>query len=201
MITRLITSLRVRGGRLLTVPIRRRLGRQITALDRQGYALVANNCVAGLLYEMAGLPKRTPTAGLFFRDDAFATFLDALADDGLDAWPPVSADTLGVDPASGRPAIFRAGKPAVVFLHYADPAQAADKWNARLPRLAGRRIVVIASLRDGLEQNMLTHVQRRFAHLFVIGPSPAPPADEVILQLWLLRRLSAFLDEVILDDR
>ena len=53
MIKKVRTALRFHGGRLLTTRIRRRLGQQINVLDRQGYALVANNCVAGLLYEMA----------------------------------------------------------------------------------------------------------------------------------------------------
>ena len=197
---RLRRAVELRYRRLRTLLIRRRLGRLVARLDTAGYVLVANNCVAGILYETAGLPKRTPTVGMFFRGDAYAAFLDGLADRNLSAWTPIRADELVTDERTGSPVLMRGGKPAVVFLHYHDPAVAAEKWNDRFSRLEGREPIVIASLRDGIEEAMLARAKAHFRHLFVIGPAPAPPADAVILDARLLDRLAAFLDGVLRAD-
>lgn len=180
--------------------VRRRLSRIVVQLDRHNFVLVANNCVAGLLYEIASLPKKTPTVGMFFRGDAYPSFLDALADNDLSSWAPIHADELLTDEKTNSPVLLREGKPAVVFLHYRDPVVAAEKWNSRFHRLDGRKPIIIASLRDGIEDTMLTRAQTRFRNLFVIGPSPAPPADEVILDVRLLQRLASFLDDVLCND-
>lgn len=195
-LARIRDAITLRYRRLQTVSTRRRLRRTVARLDAAGYVLVANNCVAGLLYEIAALQKRTPTVGMFFRGDAYATFLDGLAGHDLSAWTPIYADELVTDERSGSPVLMRNGKPAIVFLHYRDPVIAAEKWNSRFHRLDGREPIVIASLRDGIEEAMLARAKIRFRHMFVIGPTPAPPADEVILNARLLHRLATFLEDI-----
>lgn len=170
------------------------------ALDRRGFALLANNCVAGLLYELAELPKRTPTVGIFFRDDAFPAFLDDYARGNLTGWTPVNAADLVVDQASECPMLLHQSKPAIVFLHYRDPEIAAQKWNSRFSRLDARKMIVIASLRDGLEAPMLSRLSSQYDDVFVIGPAPAPPAELVMLDRALLRRLTKFFDGILVRD-
>lgn len=200
IVIRLRTAFRVRLSRLTTIAIRQRLSRQMILLDQRGFSLIANNCVAGLLYEMASLPKRTPTIGLFFRNAAFPSFLKDLADGDLSAWTPINADALGVDKRSGFPALIQDRKLAIVFLHYHNPIIAAQKWNDRFARIVGRKIIVVASLRDGLISAMLTEIPACFQDVFVIGPAPAPPADEVLLNRGVLQRLSLFFDGVLARD-
>ncbi|MEG3123110.1 DUF1919 domain-containing protein [Sphingomonas sp. GB1N7] len=199
-LTHIRTSLSVRANTVMTISVRRRLGNQMIALDQRGFALLANNCVAGLLYELAALPKRTPTVGIFFRDEAFPAFLDDYARGDLTAWTPVNAADLAVDPVSECPMLLHQGKPAIIFLHYRDPQIAARKWNGRFSRLDGRKPIVIASLRDGLEAPMLSRIPSQYDDIFVIGPAPAPPAELVMLNRPLLRRLAKFFDGILARD-
>ena len=201
MFRRLTNALSFRARLLATLPIRSRLGRQVRELDASGFALISNNCLAGQLYEMAGRPKATPTAGLYFIGDSYGHFLDDLADGKADAWSSIDPGQLTIYGPQNC-AMLRTGDEAgIVFLHYPDPKVAARKWNDRFPRLEGRERVVIASLRDGIEERMLNRAKSQYRHLFIAGPAPAPPADEFALDRRWLKQLAQFFDRVLATKR
>jgi len=196
MFRRLLNAIGYRAKLLATLPIRRRLGRQVRALDGGGFALISNNCLAGQLYEMARLRKATPTAGIYFLGNSFARFLDDLADDETATWAHIEPAQLGVHESQQCPILWTDDGAGIVFLHYPDPTVASRKWNNRFRRLAGRKLVVITSLRDGLDQSMLGRAVRQYQHIFIAGPAPAPPADEFVLDRKWLKQLSFFLDNI-----
>src|SRR4051794_27862153 len=86
MLRRFKSSAHRRLGELRTSGLRARLRTQVRELDARGISIISNNCVAGILYEMAGLPKRSPTAGIYFSDLAYARFLDDLAKSRTEFW-------------------------------------------------------------------------------------------------------------------
>jgi uncharacterized protein (DUF1919 family) len=194
---------RIKGGifhrarKARTLPIRRRLGKLVRTLDDRGFAIVSNNCVAGQLYEMAAIAKQTPTAGLYFRGSAYPEFLDDLAKNDLSRWFPIDPSTLGIDRESSTPALTRGLESAIVFLHYPDAELAAEKWNSRVGRLRNRKLIVLASLRDGIESSMMDSARTRYDHFHFLSDAPTPPADEAILDKAILRRLARFLERVL----
>ena len=201
MFRRLLNAIRYRARLLPTLPIRRRLGQQVRALDDAGFAFISNNCLAGQLYEMAGRPKSTPTAGLYFTGDSYARFLEDISDGHATSWDRIDPDQM-TRHHQQHCAMLRTGEASgVVFLHYPEPEVAARKWNSRFPRLAGREKIVIASLRDGIAESMLDRAKTRYRHFYVAGPAPALPADEFVLDRKCLSGLSAFLDDVLAMGR
>ena len=197
MLRRLLNAIAYRAKLLATLPIRRRLGRQVRQLDDAGFALISNNCLAGQLYEMAGRRKMSPTAGLYFLGDSYPRFLEDLAGGDTAAWARIEAGRLGIHDSQHCPVLCLGEGSEIVFLHYRDPTLAARKWNDRFPRLKGREKVVIASPRDGIDEPMLERSARQYRHFYLAGPAPAPPADEFVLDRGCLSRLSQFLEGVL----
>lgn len=193
---RLFDAFLLRWKWFTTGPVRRRLKAKVLELDRRNYVFVSNNCIAGQLYEMADLQKRSPTAGLFFTNGAFGQFLEAIASGQVGNWSSVSHDMIPIDPAFPCPVWDRGGKDSVVFLHYADPRTAADKWTARFPRMVGRTPIVIATLRAGLERDEMNRVGKQFEHLAIMEPSRGR-IDNDGLDRPYLARLNVFLEGVL----
>lgn len=201
MLKRLLNALRYRWKRLATSRLRHTLGQQVRALDAGGFVLVSSNCLAGQLYEMAALRKASPTAGLFFSGRAFAQFLDAVASGEDQTWSRLGAERLAMDVVKRCPVLTLGPDSAIVFLHYGDPELAVAKWNSRFPRMSWREKIVIASLRDGLDEAMLADAKQHYRHIFIAGPEPTPPADQVVLDRRILARLSDFLGGVLATRR
>jgi hypothetical protein len=197
MLKRFFHALRHRWRRLETAPIRRRLGEQVRLLDTRGFVIVSNNCIAGQLYDFGGIRKASPTAGLFFRGHAFPQFLKDLSNGDDRCWSDIAADRLTIDQARQCPVLELGPDAGITFLHYRDAELAAGKWNNRYPRMAGRTKVVIASLRDGIDERMLAEAKACFAHFHVVGPAPAPPADQFVLDRRRLEHLATFFDRVL----
>jgi len=198
MFRRLINAFVSRAKLLATLPIRRQLGRQVQALDAAGFAFLSNNCLAGQLYDMADRQKSSPTAGLYFVGEAYPRFLEDLANGKSASWSHIEPAKLVVHKSQLCPVLKTGEGSGIVFLHYPNPYVAAQKWNDRFSRLTGRELIVIASLRDGLDRPMLDSAATHFRHMFVAGPALAPPADEFVLDREWLKRLSHFLDNVLL---
>lgn len=180
----------------LTGPIRRRLGRNVLELDRRGYVFISNNCIAGQLYEMADLEKRSPTAGLYFANGAYGEFLEAIATGQLDSWARVTPDKLPIDATFRCPVWNRGANSTVVFLHYTDPLMAAHKWNTRFLRLKDRQPIVIATLRAGLGRDEMNCAKPRFGHFVIMEPSHGIIENDGLDRTYL-RQLNAFLEGVL----
>ena len=194
---RIFPSLRRRIGELRTSPLRAEIARQIRVLDASGMSLLSNNCVAGILYEWAGLPKQTPTAGVYFAGPAYEQFLGDLATDCLDRWTSFTPSSLIYKQAQQCWALPGPTGGELVFLHYPDAAVAVEKWSRRLDRLRGRTPLVFTSIRDSIDPESLATVLADFRMTFTVVGSPAPPADELVLDRRVLARFSGYLGDAL----
>jgi uncharacterized protein (DUF1919 family) len=195
--TRISASLRRRLGEARTALLRERLAQQVRALDAGGVSIVSNNCVAGILYEWAGLTKQTPTAGIYFTGPAYAQFLEDVADQQMQRWLELAPAALVYRDAQGCWAFPCPSGGELVFLHYPDPAEAIDKWSRRIARMGGRTPLVITVLRDGILSESVSPALSRFAFAFTVNGDPAPPADELMLNPAFLRAFAHYLDRVL----
>jgi hypothetical protein len=197
---RVLESLLIRWKLLETRSIRHRLAILVLQLDRRGFVFISNNCIAGQLYEMAGLEKRSPTAGLFFRNGAYRDFLKDLATGKTASWSHVSPDTLRVDLMLRCPIWDHGADNDIVFLHYPDPSVASRKWNSRFPRMQGRKPIVIATLHGGVNGDQMLEVKPRFEH-FAIMETSRSRIDNDGLDRCYLGRLHLFLEAVLTKVR
>lgn len=191
---RAAASISVRFRRARSARLRKRVGTLIRDLDRQGFALVSNNCVAGLLYDMASLKKQSPTAGIFFSDASFPKFLVDLAQENREAWTAIAAEALTYSDTSRCWTYAVPDGGSLVFLHYPDKDVAVKKWNDRMKRLKGRRLFIIASPRDGMTADMLKPVMPLYRDVVLASDGVAAEADKLIFDRKFLRRLIASLE-------
>lgn len=193
---RIASSIRRRLGETRTAPLRKRLRAQMREIDDRGFAVVSNNCIAGILYDLADLPKVSPTAGIYFRDGAFVQFLNDLSNDNPDRWRLVANDL--VFEAAQSCWAYQAGTAGrLVFLHYPTAEAAASKWTRRLDRLRTRRPIILGSTTDGIELASLRSAQEAFPFALTVAGDPAPPADDLILNAEFLNDLSSFFDRIL----
>jgi uncharacterized protein (DUF1919 family) len=195
--SRIVPSLRRRLGEARTALLRARLSSQARALDSSGISIVSNNCVAGILYEWAGLAKQTPTAGIYFVGPAYTQFLDDLAAGHMQQWLDLEPSKLAYRDAQCCWALPSASGGELVFLHYPDADEAIDKWTRRIARLRGRTPLIISSMRDNITAESLMPVLEKFRFTFTVNGDPTPPADDLLLNSKFLRAFSDYLDRVL----
>lgn len=193
--------LRLLGTRIRlarTALIRKKVRDQMRMLGEHGISIVSNNCVAGNLYELAAIRKETPTAGLWFSNSCFALFLKDLASGAFARWEGITSSNLAYD-RERRCWVKRFDEGEIVFLHYASPELASEKWNKRLERIKGRELIVIAWPQGGLTREMLEGPSRLFRHFLVIGEHGPDPWDEYGFHPAFLRRFSEFAGAILSD--
>jgi uncharacterized protein (DUF1919 family) len=181
--------------------LRSRLRTQVRALDARGVSIVSNNCVAGILYEMAGLPKQSPTAGIYFSDMAYGQFLEDLGADRPDFWSRFEPSDLVFKESQNCWALPVPAGGQLVFLHYETPEEAVAKWRRRMDRARGKTPFVISSIQGGITLDSIDSPLQRFRYTFTVDGSPSPPADEIVLIPAFLRDLSSYIDSIIAGRR
>lgn len=178
-----------------TTFIRKDLGNRVRRLDIENHVLISNNCISGQLYEMAGIQKRSPTAGLFFRNGAYARFLHSLANREWQPWASVSRSELTFDQERRCPVWDLGDGDEVVFLHYRDSESAARKWTERFERMMHRRPIIIATMRDGIDPNEIAALKERFEYFVMMQPCSSS-IDNDGVDIRYLSELSGFLGRV-----
>jgi uncharacterized protein (DUF1919 family) len=199
MLRRFKSSAHRRLGELRTSGLRARLRTQVRELDARGISIISNNCVAGILYEMAGLPKRSPTAGIYFSDLAYARFLDDLAKSRTEFWTELEPTDLVFNENQHCWALPVEPGGQLVFLHYPTAEDAVAKWRRRMDRSRGKTLFVISSILDGISLDSIDDPLKRFPYTFTIDGDPTPPADEIVLIPAFLRDLSSYVDSILSD--
>lgn len=195
--SRISSSLRRRFGEFRTSSLRREIVMQVRELDRRNVSIISNNCLAGILYEWAGLAKQTPTAGIYFVGQAYAQFLDDLSAKRLDRWIDLTASSLVYKDSQACWALAGPTGGELVFLHYPDASLAVEKWSRRLGRLHGRALLILSSIRDSIDPESLANALAQFRMTFTVSGTPAPAADELVLNPQFLRALGDYLDNAL----
>jgi len=203
----LIYRLYIRALYLLSFPLRCALAFLVRAVNNYGYAIISNNCMAGILYEIAGLPKVTVSAGLAFFGSSFSVFLSECFRGALCStnryYKHLNQQDISSEEKLG--CVYRSSEwdsEYILFVHYDQPRLIIEKWNRRINRMSLMRPIILCSVRDGIcadQIRKLVPSQR----LFMYGSSlvPAPSADRLSISPIYLCRLSLFLITVILFPR
>lgn len=127
------------------VKVNRILDKILCKLRRKGinntdFSIICNNCWAGYVYRRYGLPYLTPTVGLYFFPGDFIKLcsdVKGYISKNLEFIPYTESrykDVIQQRKQTHIP-IARLGDIEIVFLHYATPEEAADKWYRRAERI------------------------------------------------------------------
>ncbi|HKO70752.1 MAG TPA: DUF1919 domain-containing protein, partial [Bradyrhizobium sp.] len=156
-----------------TASLRRRLTRQVKQLDAMGIVIVSNNCVPGILYEWAELPKQSPTAGLYFSGNAYGRFLNDLASGRLNRWLEFDEASLVYNDDQSCWSYPVAGGGQLVFLHYTSCEEAISKWRRRIERLDGRTLLIVSSIQGGITLKSLREPLAKLPLSFTVDGNPS----------------------------
>ena len=106
-------------------------------------SIISNNCVGGVLYHDLGWKFLSPTINGFFMADDYLKYLhDLQYYNSLD----VSAE---IDSSRGNTVLLKMGDINIHFIHDTDPDKVISDWYRRRERINLDKIFVIASDRDG----------------------------------------------------
>jgi len=104
------------------------------------FSIICNNCWGGYVYRRYGLPYLSPTVGLYFYADDFVKLCN-----NLRQYMEAPLEFIPYTQSKYKEEIERRGQQSVpigklldvevVFLHYATPEEARDKWERRVQRI------------------------------------------------------------------
>lgn len=109
-------------------------------LNNTDFTIISNNCWAGICYEYYGLPKLSPTIGLYFFADDYIRFVENIREylntnlEMITAYESKYKDELIARKQQHVP-IGRLKDVDIVFLHYKNALDAKKKWHRRLERV------------------------------------------------------------------
>ena len=110
-------------------------------LNNTDFTIISNNCWGGVCYEYFGLPKLSPTVGMYFFAEDYIKFLENFAYymtkdiDIINGIDSKHADELKKLNQLSYP-IGRLGSDIeIIFLHYNNPEIAKEKWMRRIKRI------------------------------------------------------------------
>lgn len=117
-------------------------------LIAEGFSVISQNCIGGVLYHDLGMQFLSPTINLFFREPDFVRFVL-----GLERY--MNAD-LEMSWGEEYPIGILGGDVRIDFMHYHSCEEARKNWNERKKRLNWEKIVVLATDRNGFTDEVFT---------------------------------------------
>ena len=141
----------VKAARQLNLPDEKLLGDWIVCvpgftldkyrqLQRSQLSIVAQHCFGGLISHMLGLPFRSPTVNMFFREEDFMKFLRTLPA-CLDEKLTFKTTRFDEGTKLNYPVVML-GDVEIHMNHYGDFDTAVDAWNRRKARINWRNLFV-----------------------------------------------------------
>ena len=115
-------------------------------------SILSMNCTGGILYHDLGLQFRSPTINLYFQAEDFLRFCERLED-----YLAIDTMTECLDPAIMQDRTYPVawlGDIKLFLVHYHSVAEAQEAWNRRKKRLQGGEIVILATDRDGMTDEL-----------------------------------------------
>lgn len=141
--------------RLRNYYIRATAAKRQKKLYNTDFSIISNNCWGGLVYESYGLPKQSPTVGMYFMAEEYLKFLSDLehylACD-MEFIAPHTAkhrDFYALDSRFGSFPIARVGDVEIAMLHYHSEAEAKEKWERRCQRVNWEKLIVKMNDQNG----------------------------------------------------
>ncbi len=129
------------------------------------FTIISNNCWGGICYEYYGLPKLSPTVGMYFYAEDYVKFIS-----NLSYYLGLEMRMITPSESKHRSSLYSKGEidvPVgvlddieVVFLHYLNPNIAKDKWSKRVKRINWDNIIYKFSyMNECTDQNIEDFLQ------------------------------------------
>lgn len=131
------------------------------------FTIISNNCWGGMIYETYGLPKLSPTIGLFFMASDYIIFLKDLkgySTGDIKFIKPEESKWVNDSLISGDSrfgsypiGVLSNGKEEleVFFLHYNSENEAKDKWKRRCKRINWDKMLIKFNDQNGCTEKEL----------------------------------------------
>lgn len=146
-----ITPHQKRLIRKLFAPLR------IRGLKNRDFSIISNNCFAGFVYDIYGLPYRTPTIGMYFYPDEYLKFVKNLKENLKHELEPLTFEDsqykeLLTKDGHQDALLGKVNGIEVVLLHYHEFNEAKEKWARRCKRVDFNNLVIKYSDQNHFEQ-------------------------------------------------
>lgn len=115
-------------------------------LLHKNFTIISNNCWGGMTSEAYGLRKNSPTVGCYFYAEDYLKFIKH-----LDYYTSIELEFIDVDSSKHKQWIYEDGSENVpigklddieiIFLHYANKAEAKSKWERRCKRINWNNLI------------------------------------------------------------
>ena len=128
--------------------------------------IISCNCIGGILYHELGLQFTSPLINLYMRCEDFTKFCEK-----MEYYLSLEITEYDGDIERDYP-LGMLGDLVIYFVHYDTLQQAREKWNERRSRMDFDNIYIIATDRDGFNENLCQRFldlpykhKKLFAHL------------------------------------
>lgn len=138
-------AVRLKARNELYLPATRNL--RVRGLKVREFTIISNNCWGGTVYESYGLPKQSPTVGMFVMPRDFIRLcsdIERYLSLPLEFVTPEESkyvDTLSSDSRWGSYLVGKLGDVELEMLHHHDEAEARAKWERRVRRVRWDRLI------------------------------------------------------------
>lgn len=127
-------------------------------LKNPGVTIISVNCVGGILYHDLGLPFLSPTINLFMKSAEFIKFCE-----NIDYYLNIDKFEECLDPdikEDRKYPVALLGDLYLYLVHYNNIKEAQEKWDRRKARVNINNIVILASDREGMNQNLVDRFEK-----------------------------------------
>jgi len=119
-------------------------------LRNDNFTIIANTCIAGIMYHKLGKQFLSPTINLWMHDEDFLKFVHHLYE--------YLAKPLQFIKTDNHFPVATCGDVTIFFNHYKTAAEAEEKWNERKNRINKNNLFIICSDRPKPDTNkLITH--------------------------------------------
>lgn len=140
-------------------------------INKTEFTIISNNCWAGLVYESYGLPKQTPTVGMYFMADEYIKFVSDLrhyTSCEMSFIEPLKArhrDFYVQDKRFGTYPIAMVDDVEIALLHYRTEKEASEKWKRRCKRIQWDHLLVKMNDQNGCSrENMESFIKLPYSN-------------------------------------
>lgn len=162
-------AIRIRFRNKIFIPLTYKARRKKIITD--SFTILSNNCWGGTVYESYGLPKQSPTIGMFIMPSDYLQLLRNLEWYLTQPLEIISPDDskwknqLSHKKKWGTYLIGRLGDIELHLLHYHDKALAIEKWNRRIKRIDRKHLVVKFNDQNGAtKEDIISFLSLPYPH-------------------------------------
>ena len=123
----------------------RSISKSRKSLQVSDFSIISQNCIGGVFYSDMNMRFLTPTINLYIPEPDFIRMVLKLNF--------YMASELEIAWGESYPIGILGGDVKIHFLHYKSCEEAMEKWNSRKKRINWKKIIILATDRDGFSES------------------------------------------------